>query len=476
MKKTDSRKKSNIVWELFSSVKLTLFLLIILATTSIFGTLIPQQESSREFAQQLNPAVFRLLSSLQLFDMYHSMWFRVLIGLLMLNLIVCSINRFPATLRLFRARPRPDRSQPFENLPPQRSFFVKGELEDIAGHVARLLKESYKKRERKDADKSKFLYGEKGRYSYFGVYLVHLSVLFILVGAIIGSLAGFEASINIVEGETVDSVALAYVRGHKHKELGFSVRCEKFFVDFYDNGSPREYRSDLSFLDNGKVVKKGSLLVNHPMTFRGIRFYQASYGTVPGERVRLKISRYLGGNATKTLEVKTGDPMQLPGNEGKFEVVEAHENLRGMMGPAALISITPLQGEVTRFWIFKSRRLLRERFPKAMLQSPLFNPSAFKPYTFHLDDVMPKYYTGLQVNRDPGVPLVWVGFIMIVIGLFISFFHSHRRVWLRVSKDNGEINIGVAGRANKNSVGMERELDQLTHKLHRLLLPERSTE
>jgi cytochrome c biogenesis protein len=111
-----------------------------------------------------------------------------------------------------------------------------------------------------------------------------------------------------------------------------------------------------------------------------------------------------------------------------------------------------------------------------MLKSPMFNPSAFKPYTFHLDEIMTRYYTGLQVNRDPGVPLVWIGFSMIVIGLFISFFHSHRRIWFRVSKDNGVINISVAGRANKNSVGMERELDQLTHKLENLFMSERSTE
>ena len=169
MKKTDLRKNSNIIWDMFSSVKLTLFLLIILAITSIFGTLIPQQESAMAFAQKLNPAVSRLLSSLQLFDMYHSMWFRVIIGLLTLNLIVCSINRFPATLRLFRARPRPDRSQPFENLSPQRSFFVKGEIDEATGHAAGLLKATYKHRERKDTERGNFLYGEKGRYSYFGV-------------------------------------------------------------------------------------------------------------------------------------------------------------------------------------------------------------------------------------------------------------------------------------------------------------------
>lgn len=464
MTKSDS-KKASIIWNIFSSIRLTLVLLIILAVTSIFGTIIPQQEGAMEFAKSLSPWVERLFSSLQLFDMYHSLWFRMIIALLVLNLVVCSINRLPTTLRLFRTLPRPDRSKPFENLPSQRSFSVEGEIGQVAAPIAEVIRNHYRNMMKKNTEKGDFLYGEKGRYSRFGVYLIHLSILFILIGAIIGSLFGFKAYVNIAEGETVETAALRKVRGHKHKNLGFGVHCEKFTVDFYDSGTPKEYRSDLIFIDNGKVLKKGSLLVNHPITFRGITFYQSSYGTTPGERVRLKISRHLDESETTALEIEAGYRLQLPGNEGLFQVIDVHENLKGIMGPAALISIKPLQGEEIRFWVFKNLETLRERFPKAMLQAPMFNASAFKPYTFYLDGIESKYYTGLQVNRDPGVPFVWTGFFMIMIGLFITFFTSHRRVWVRVTKEEGKIRISVAGSANKNPVGMERELDQLTHKL-----------
>jgi len=68
--------------ERFTSVKLTLGLLIVLAVTSIFGTVIPQQEGAMELAEELSPGLVSLLSSLQLFDMYHSLWFRLIIGTL----------------------------------------------------------------------------------------------------------------------------------------------------------------------------------------------------------------------------------------------------------------------------------------------------------------------------------------------------------------------------------------------------------
>jgi cytochrome c biogenesis protein len=100
-----------------------------------------------------------------------------------------------------------------------------------------------------------------------------------------------------------------------------------------------------------------------------------------------------------------------------------------------------------------------------MLRSPSLDPSAFKPYTFSLEGVEMKYATGLQVSRDPGVPLVWTGFFLIMIGLFVTFFTSHRSIWIRIAKTKRGLNIRVAGRANKNPVGIERELDQIAFKI-----------
>jgi len=98
-----NKKGANLLWNMFSSMKLTLALLIILAITSIFGTLIPQQQEAVRFAQGLSPGLLRLFEVLGLFDLYHSLWFRAIIGLLALNLVICSIKRLPATLKLFQA-------------------------------------------------------------------------------------------------------------------------------------------------------------------------------------------------------------------------------------------------------------------------------------------------------------------------------------------------------------------------------------
>lgn len=282
MVKPSTEKGPNVIWRLFSSVRLTIVLLIILAIASILGTIIPQQQDAAGFAKQLTPGLLRLFRSLDLFDMYHSIWFRLLIGFLTLNLVICSIDRFPNTLKKFRAVPKPDRSKPFEHLPSEQAFLTEGNLKEASATVARFLRSRYRKVDKKAAREITCFYGAKGRFSHFGVYLVHLSVILILIGAMVGSFFGFEAYANILEGERIDAVTLR--KGMAPLKLGFEVGCDKFTVDFYDTGSPREYRSNLRFFIDGKEAKKADLLVNHPTQFRGSPFISRAMGLSQGIR------------------------------------------------------------------------------------------------------------------------------------------------------------------------------------------------
>ena len=464
---TQSPNRSNPIWNLLRSVKLTIVLLIVLALVSIFGTLIPQQDQAMDFARSLGPGFAGLFEALQLFDLYHSPWFRVIIGFLALNLIVCSIDRFPHLWKRFQTLPKPDRSKPFENISPSRIVKGSGELSQILETVEKALRARYKRIREKDIDHTTFFYGERGRFSLFGVYLVHVSVLLILAGGILGSFLGFEGFVNIPEGDSTDTIFLS--RTKVPKKLDFTIHCESFTIDFYDNGTPKEYRSILAFQEEGTGFGRGDLLVNHPLTVRGITFYQASYGNFLGDQVRLHISRKGPAAGQWDLIVPRKEPQDLPGQEGIFEVMEVRDSLQGGLGPAALISIKPKEGDEVRMMLFQNWDRLQGRFPEEMLKSPRLNPSAFEPYTFSLGGIERKYYTGLQVSKDPGVPFVWTGFALIVLGLFVTFFSSHRRVWIRVATKGEDVEISIGGQANKNPVGLERDLDHLTEKIRDLL-------
>ena len=462
MQKPDAGKSENPVWNLFKSVKLTIVILIILAIASIAGTLIPQQEGAMGFAKKLSPGVLRIFDGLDLFDMYHALWFRLIIAALALNLIICTIDRFPTAWKRLKAKPKPDRSKPFENLPPERIFTVKGSMNSVAELLKVFMKARYKNISDKREEKEYFLYGDKGRYSHMGVYVVHLSVLLILMGSIIGSFFGLEAFVNIAEGESVDTIRLR--KSNNPHKIPFQIHCKKFTVNFYDNGAPKEFRSDLQFMVDGKVLQEGSLLVNHPITFEGITFYQSTYGKIPGGRVRLKISSQGSGSETNDVVVTMGKAIPLPGKKGRFEVATVRDDFM-RLGPAALIRVNPSQGEEKAFWVFQYQEMVKKRFPGIFEKYPKLNPASYPPYVFFLEEFESKYYTGLQANRDPGVFLVWIACFLMVAGFFISFFTSHRQFRVRIQSKKDKLKISVAGNTSKDAIGLERDLDQLTGQL-----------
>jgi cytochrome c biogenesis protein ResB len=61
-------------------------------------------------------------------------------------------------------------------------------------------------------------------------------------------------------------------------KLPFTVRLEKFTVEYYDNNMPREYRSRITISEPGKEPRTENVRVNHPARVHGYHIYQMSWG------------------------------------------------------------------------------------------------------------------------------------------------------------------------------------------------------
>lgn len=448
-------------WDVFKSVKLAVILLITLAIIAIIGTIIPQGEESIKFAMRLKPETFRIFSFLGLFDVYHTLWFTGILLLLVLNVIVCSIDRFPKTWKRLKATPPVDMKAAFQNVDKDNMITLNERVESAVKKIKVFLHRKRKLIRSKITDREAFFYFEEGRYSQFGIYMVHLSIIIILFGGVIGSIWGFEGYMKILEGEKSNIVRLR--NKMRHLKLNFFVRCDKFLVEYYENGMPKEYISQLTFIIDNKKVKR-ELKVNHPVRFHGISFYQASYGKSIESKVRIKITNDTSGESFN-VALRVGQSYKISDSGPVIKLVDIRKDF-ARAGPAILLSIKSQDRGETRLILLKDMDLAKKRLPKAMLNTSMFNPSFVKPYSFAIEEIPIKYYTGLQVSRDPGVPVVWTGFFMLIIGLMITFFTSHRRIWIRARKKSDDmVEIAVSGLSNRDPVGLSKRIKSILNSL-----------
>jgi len=450
---TTQRSFIESVWDFFCSLKLTIFLLISLALTSIIGTVLPQGQLPPEYLAQISPQKLKIYSSLGFYDMYHSWWFITLLYIFSLNLTCCSIKRLPHVLKFI--------TEPTlvlgESL--RKSFSIKQEITfktplDIARkRLAEFLGSELAVPVVTEQGEEHHLFAQKSAWSRLGVYVVHASILVIFVGAIIGSLFGYKGFVTIVEGSGISSLQ---TRSGAQVPLGFEVRCEKFSVEFYPSGAPKEFKSILTVLENGQPVagyKDVSVIVNHPLTYKGITFYQSSYGLASEGSEHFFTAAAQGGSASQQLAVHDGEAISLADGT-VFKLLETTQEVRQFMpefsGPAARVEVTFKGKPPQSFIVFKNY--------------PEINAQRGDQLTFNYVGSNAKQYTGLQVAKDPGVWVVWLGCLMMVAGLYIAFFMSHKRVWIVVSKGHAR----MYGNASKNQAAFSMQFDELSEKLKQL--------
>src|SRR5512134_3154715 len=299
------------VWDFFISVKLAIVTLIILAIASIFGTVVEQNQPPEKYHQIYEDWAFALMDRLSLFDMYHSWWFLLLLVLFTVNLTCCTLDRFPRVLKVVR-NPRTKLDESLEKtLSLSDRWKKKGAVADWAAKYSEALSSAFAKPRVTEEGGEVHLYAETGVAGRFGVYVTHLSIIIIFIGAIAGNVLGFKGYVNIPEGESVSSVPVR--GGSRMQALGFTVRCNSFRVETYPSGQPKAYISDLSVIEGGReVLRKKDVVVNDPLQYKGIWFYQSSYGEAGGAVARVGI---LGpdGSSLGALSLPPNHPVAIPG-------------------------------------------------------------------------------------------------------------------------------------------------------------------
>lgn len=445
------------VWDFFTSIRLTVVLLISLAATSIIGTLIPQNEDPAAYVQAFGQFAYQLFSLLGIFDMYHSWWFQTLLLLLTVNIVVCSVDRLSATWKIIFAKNPSFSASRFKDLKNRETFEDSRSPEQLKMLYQPVLGKAFRYSCLEKTEKGFSIFGDKGRWTRLGVYVVHASVIFLLIGGLIGSIFGFDGFVNIPEGEAVNSIRLG--NGGKTLPLDFAIRCDNFKVSFYDSGMPKEYRSNLTIVEQGKPVLKKEIIVNDPLRYKGVNMFQSSYGQLPPNEAMLNFTSRDTGR-TYSEKAVVGAPIELPEKMGTFVLdgFESAASFRGQnIGEALRGTLTAADGR-------QQAVLLPLRFPS-------FDKMRQGQQIISVGQLKQRFFTGLQITRDPGVGLVYLGFVLIILGCYVTFFMSHQQICVAVVEKGNRSVVVVSGKANKNRMAMQNRVKKLAAKLAKLQTP-----
>jgi cytochrome c biogenesis protein len=457
------------IWQTLSSIKTGVILLITVVILSAVGTIVLQRPVTdpEEMQRAYSPQMLHLLDRLGLTDVFHAWWFVALLLVVSVCITAASIDRFPNAWRYF-ARPYKAPDKTFRRaLPTQKQIPIPDEETGLVAAERGLHSLGFGP-ERVVGKDHLSIFAERNRMSEMAVYIVHASLLLIFFGGIVDALWGWRGFITLTQGQQSSQVAL---RDGQHKALPFAIRCDGAGQENYRDGSPKKWWSQLAVVQDGRDVQRKEIVVNDPLVFSGIRFYQASYGqTGKLDKLVVAVSPTNSRSEKKTLSLGVDETVALDRDTS----VKLAEFIPDYVVRDNQVYTRSNDVENPAAHLIVSSRAAEKSFNVWLPPIEGFAENAQSPYQFEFQDLKLAYFTGLEVSHEPGQWAVWTGVVLMGIGLTFVFYIAHTRFWAVPVRDaKGRLELWVGGTANRNREAFEERFRELTEKIESELKSER---
>lgn len=423
------------IFRWLTSMRVALVLLFGLALLTLAGTMIAQvpadvKSDPQAYATWLDGVRPKyggwtnVLEKLGFFAIFSSIWFTGILVLLCSSVLACSARRAP---RLWRtaARPKMIMTKAFFERAPHRERILSKADPDTALTELRAAFKSHHFRTAiaRDGDDIQVC-ADRFRWGPFGRIIAHVSFVIVILGAFIGATQGFRnEAFSVPVGATVDV----------GNGTGMAVKAKSFSDSYYPSGEPREYASQLVLYKDGAPVKSQKVIVNHPMRYEGVSFYQSFFGAAPVLQV---------ANADGKELFNEGVPLLYDSKDGKERIGQFTIPEKDI----TVFVVAPASGEVnpriaagqTQLEVYKTG----SEQPIAIRVISQGKPTKLAGLDFTF--VRERQFTGLIVASDPGTNIVWIGSTLLVLGMCMVFFFPHRRVRAVVRPTDGGSETCVA--------------------------------
>lgn len=303
-------------------MNLAITLLVALSFASIIGTVLQQNQPYADYLIKFGPFWFEVFKALGLFQVYSTVWFLTILGFLVLSTSVCIYRNMPRMFREMQDFRLEVKEKSLKSHKHHSEWEVAAPVEECLSVSQRLLAHHGFRLREKVGDDYQILSAIKGAGSRWGYLLTHIAIVMICIGGLmdgnvllkvaesLGEIKvekrnilasevpdisrldshnlSYRGNVSIPEGGGANVVFLGYKDGYLVQQLPFTIEVEDFRIEHYESGQPKSFESDLVIIDEElEEPLRQTISVNHPLSYRGVSIYQASFGD-GGSKIALK--------------------------------------------------------------------------------------------------------------------------------------------------------------------------------------------
>jgi cytochrome c biogenesis protein len=387
------------LWRALGSTRLAAILLAALLLASLLASLLPQMPATPAAREPwLSAVALRygqatgLLHGLGLFQATRSPWFVALVAALLLNTLVCTVQRLPRLWRSLTQPPvvtRPDAF--YQGFAHRGEWPVTSRGDGLIAAQSALARRRYSTTvERDENTAAVHVYAERGRWAQAGTVINHVAALVLAIAVVARPVLGWQdTGVVLVPGQT-------YAVGHGRDLV---VETGELTIDRHPDGQPRNYRVPLGAVANDSAPVTRTVSINRPFSFRGVSFHLQSYG--PAAR----------------LSTPEGDTTLA------FTGSQAHEVTLAASGPVYRIAYQPERSGLFVEVLDAAGTVLGSGLVRDGEQIEVESTQI----TFKLG-----HYTVWQVSHDPTFGLAVGAAVVLLAAMLVSLWVPRQRLWLRV--------------------------------------------
>lgn len=481
------------VWNFFSSVTVGVWIIVILLVTSAIGTLLPQrfnidvppniEAQVAEYYEKHYGIFGKVYYTLGLDNMYSSWWFKILVGMLGVSIIIASVDR---VVPLYKSLKR-QRTRRHASFMKRQRLFGAGPVDDPDESIEQA-SEAFKKLKYNVKIENDAMLAEKNRFSRWGPYVNHTGLIIFLVGVLLRGLPGWyvDEAMWLREGERK---SIPGAQGYYLESKGFTLENydvegeDKVFEDAIERAGSvvKNYQTDVVLYkdkegalpgsEDLEKVKEYEIVVNKPLTFDGYSIFQMEYrlDELSGMTFALVNKDSTDSLGEFTIDLTAPERKYELGEGTYVQILDYFPDFIGTRnGKMELDTATPVPNNPA--FIFK---LVTPETPEGEtslveIGKPALEIDVTDKGTLDIveNDYQVKFLaadthdmSGLTIRKDKTLYLLLVGGIIFMIGVAQGSYWQHRRVWIQKDEKTGELLL--AGHTNKNWFSLRKDIDEV---------------